>query len=100
MIKINYIENNKLIKEVKIEGHAMYDDFGKDIVCSAVSSIATTTINNILVLDKNAIKYDCSDAYILITNNDSEMASKLLKQMINMFKELEGNYPKNIKIGG
>lgn len=99
MIKISYKED-KLIKEVKIEGHAMFDEYGKDIVCSSVSSIATTTINNILALDKNAIKYDCSDAYILITNKDSEMASKLLKQMLNMFSELEKDYPENIKIGG
>lgn len=99
MIKVSYKEN-KLINEVKIEGHAMYDNFGKDIVCSSVSSIATTTINNILALDKDAIIYDCNEAYILITNKDSEMASKLLKQMIKMFKELEQDYPKNIKIGG
>ena len=47
MIKISY-KKDKLIEEIKIQGHAMYSDFGKDIVCSAVSTMVTTTINNIL----------------------------------------------------
>ena len=77
MIKVNYSKKNNLINEIKIKGHAMYNISGKDIVCSAVSTMATTTINNILTLDKNAIKYVCDEAYILISNNDNEMASKL-----------------------
>lgn len=99
MIKISY-KKDKLIEEIKIQGHAMYSDFGKDIVCSAVSTMVTTTINNILSLDKNAITYKSDDAYILITNNDNEMASKLLDNMLSMLSELESSYPKNIKIGG
>ena len=99
MIEVNY-KKNKMIKEVKISGHALYDVVGKDIVCSAVSSIVTTTINNILTLDDNAIIYEVKEGYILITNKDSEFASKLLETMINMLKELALNYPKNIKIGG
>ncbi len=99
MIKVSIIKDN-LIKKVKVSGHADFADYGKDIVCSAVSSIVTTTINNIIALDKNAIKYEANDGDILITNNDSEMASKLLDNMIRMLEELESNYPKNIKIGG
>ena len=99
MIEVNY-KKNKIINEVKISGHSLYDVVGKDIVCSAVSSIVTTTINDILVLEKDAIKYEVSEGYILITNTDSEMASKLLDIMINMLKELALSYPKNIKIGG
>ena len=99
MIKISY-KKDKLIEEIKIQGHAMYSDFGKDIVCSAVSTMVTTTINNILSLDKNAITYKSDDAYILITNNDNEMASNLLDNMLSMLSELESSYPKNIKRGG
>ena len=33
---------------ISISGHALYNDFGKDIVCSAVSSIVITTVNGIL----------------------------------------------------
>ena len=99
MIKVVY-KKNKFIDEVKISGHAMYSDYGEDIVCSAVSSIVITTINNILTIDKNAIKYVENDNGILITNLDSKIASDLLQNMLNMLSELEEQYPKNIKIGG
>ena len=99
MIKISYKEN-KLLDSVKISGHANFDKLGKDIVCSAVSSIVTTTINNIIALDENAIEYVDKDGYILITNKDNEMADTLLRNMIRMLKELALEYPKNIKIGG
>ena len=99
MIKVSIIKEN-LIKEVKISGHANFADYGKDIVCSAVSSIATTTINNIIALDNKAITYSANEGDILITNNDSEMASKLLDNMVMMLEDLAKDYPKNIKIGG
>ena len=99
MIKVSIIKDN-LIKKVKISGHADFADYGKDIVCSAVSSIATTTINNIIALDNKAITYSANEGDILITNNDSEMASKLLDNMIMMLEDLAKDYPKNIKIGG
>ena len=99
MIKVSIIKDN-LIKEIKISGHANFANYGKDIVCSAVSSIATTTINNIIALDNKAITYSADEGDILITNNDSEMASKLLSNMIMMLEDLAKDYPKNIKIGG
>ena len=44
-------------ENISITGHAMYDDYGKDIVCSAVSSIVITTINGILAINSEAITY-------------------------------------------
>ena len=101
MIKVNYVVSNNLIKSVSIEGHAFYDTYGKDIVCAAVSSIVTTTINDILALTEDKIKYDTQDGNVLITVvSDNEVVEKLLNVMLNMLKELASDYPKNIKIGG
>ena len=101
MIKVNYVVSNNLIKSVSIKGHAFYDTYGKDIVCAAVSSIVTTTINDILALTKDKIKYDTQDGNVLITVvSDNEVVEKLLNVMLNMLKELASDYPKNIKIGG
>ena len=101
MIKVNYVVSNNLIKSVSIKGHAFYDTYGKDIVCAAVSSIVTTTINDILVLTEDKIKYDTQDGNVLITVvSDNEVVEKLLNVMLNMLKELASDYPKNIKIGG
>ena len=100
MIKISIKKENDLIKEIIIKGHANYEDYGKDIVCAAVSSIATTTINDILTLDNNAINYISNEGNMIITNNDNDIANKLLQVMINSFEELAKDYPKNIIIGG
>lgn len=101
MIKVLVSYDKKLIKQVTIKGHAGYDLAGKDIVCAAVSSMATTTVNNILTLDSEAINYDCLEGKLVITvNNSNEIAIKLLECMLNMLEELAKTYPKNIKIGG
>ena len=100
MIKISIIKDNDIIKKVTINGHALFDEYGKDIVCAAVSSIATTTINDILVLDKDAITYQVNEGNMIITNNDNDIANKLLQVMINTLSELANDYPKNINIGG
>ena len=94
MIKINVKKNH-----IDIKGHAMYDDYGKDIVCAAVSSIVITTINAILSFDKNAINYENKEGYINIDIvNESETTKKLINNMVKLLKDLEQDYQKNIKI--
>ena len=96
MIKISIKENNKYIEEVSITGHAMYDDLGKDIVCSSVSSIVITTVNAIERINKNSINYTENPFSIKVIKED-EVTNILLENMISLLKELGTQYPKNIK---
>ncbi len=101
MIKVNCVVSNGLIERLSIKGHADYDTLGKDIVCAAVSSIVTTTINNIIALEENTIKYDTKEDNVCITVlRNSDVTNKLLNVLIDMLKELATDYPQNIKIGG
>lgn len=101
MIKVNCVVSNGLIERLSIKGHADYDTLGKDIVCAAVSSIVTTTINNIISLEENTIKYDTKEGNVCITVlRNSDVTNKLLNVLMNMLKELATDYPQNIKIGG
>ena len=101
MINIKVQYKNDKISKVTIKGHANYETFGKDIVCAAVSSIATTSINAILTLDSDACKYEVNDGKLDISiNENSDMALKLINNMLNMLEELQDQYPKNIEIGG
>ena len=94
MIKVNIKKNH-----IEIKGHAMYDDMGKDIVCASVSTIVITTINDIIRFDKNAIKYEEKDGYISIDIlKDTNITNTLILNMIELLKELEKQYKKNIKI--
>ena len=51
MIKVIIKKNS-----ITVDGHAMYDDYGKDIVCAGASSILITTVNAILKFDNEALK--------------------------------------------
>lgn len=86
-------------KSISVLGHAMYDDYGKDIVCSAVSSIVITTVNGILSLRKGSITYMMSKKGLSIKVNDQDQVTQvLIHNMIRMLKELELKYQENIEI--
>ena len=85
--------------EIIIKGHSNYDDYGKDIVCASVSSIAITTINAIVEIDNKAIEVEESDGYLKINIiKHTDVIDILISNMIKLFKELEMKYPKNIKL--
>jgi len=99
MIKVMVQKEGQIFTKVKVLGHAMYDDYGKDIVCSAASSIVITTINGILSLDKGSLSYIVSTKGMDITVKNSDKTTQvLIRNMINLLKELEVNYPDNIKV--
>ena len=94
MISVKVLKN-----KIEIVGHALYDDYGKDIVCSAVSSIVITTINGIISIDENAILYQIDDGKIVIdVKKDNLVTLKLIDNMIDLLKKLSKDYPKNIKV--
>ena len=93
MIKVVYSSNSLIVT-----GHANYDDYGKDIVCAAVSSLITCTVNGIYSLNKNSILYKDDSNTIEIKILDDENALKLFNNLILMLKDLAKDYPKNIKI--
>lgn len=99
MIKVKIEKSGANYKKISILGHAMYDDYGKDIVCSAASSIVTTTVNGILSIDREAINYMVSSRGMSITINSTDRVVQILiRNMINLLKELENNYREFIQI--
>lgn len=99
MIQIKVFKENNIIKEVSLKGHAMYDDYGKDIVCAGVSGILTTTVNGIESIQPNSVSYEQKkDYFILKINSSDEITQKLIQNMINLFDELQTKYQKNIKL--
>ena len=99
MIKVNITKENAKYKKITISGHALYDDYGKDIVCSAASSIVTTTVNGILALNKGSLDYMVSKKGVFISiKNDDKTTQILINNMVSLLKELESNYPANIKV--
>ena len=84
--------------KISIKGHALYDDLGRDIVCSAVSSIVITTVNGILGITKDAIKINNENGIEIEIVNRDKVTLSLIDNMLLLLKDLEKQYPKNIKI--
>ena len=98
MIKVKVGKENSIYKKIELLGHAMYDDYGKDIVCASFSTMIITTINAILTFDQSAISYtDTNDLKIINVKKDN-ITNRLLNNLVNMIYELRDNYDKNIKV--
>ena len=86
-------------KNISIKGHALYDDYGKDIVCSAVSSIVITTINGIISINSDAINYCIlKDGLVIEIRSFDDVTLKLIDNMLELLTKLSNDYPKNILI--
>ena len=99
MIHVKIEKKQAKYKKVTILGHALYDDYGKDIVCAAASSIVTSTVNGILALDKGSLSYMISKKGMTINvKNDDTTTQILVGNMVSLLTELEKNYPANIEV--
>ena len=99
MINISINKKGDYVDRITIKGHSGYAELGSDIVCASVSSIAITTVNACLRIDKDSIIYSEKDGFLkLEIQKEDKLNSILIENMISLFKELEGKYPKNIKI--
>lgn len=97
MIKITILKNNNNIEEIKVVGHANFNHKGYDIVCSAVSSIITTSVNGILRFNNTIDVIDNEDFIIKVLHHDN-ITDELLLNLYELLSELSNQYPKNLKI--
>ena len=86
MLKVKLSKKDNNIKKINLIGHAEYDDYGKDIVCSSASSIMITTVNAIMMFDKNYIMYEHKkDNFEIIINKNDKVVDNLIENMINNY---------------
>lgn len=50
MIRVTFFKHNGNYFRFESSGHSEFDEYGKDIVCSAVSTLAQTLVNSIFKL--------------------------------------------------
>ena len=76
--KIQINKTNNKYSSLIVSGHSNYDEHGKDIVCAAASSIATTTVNGVLAFDKESLSYEVSEKGLIIKVNDTHDITQTL----------------------
>ena len=98
MIKIKLLKKDNNLNKIIIKGHAMYADFGKDIVCASVSSTVITSVNACLSIDEDSLNYNDKEGLEIEINKNDIVTTKIIESMISNLKQLEEAYPKNVQI--
>lgn len=95
IIKTNIIREEAPFSYI-IEGHAGYAESGRDIVCSAISSLHYSFLS---WMDCAGIKYDCTDDGNMVGVN---VIDKRAKDCYNMvvagFDGIAQQYGSNVKV--
>lgn len=100
MIKVSVEKEIESIKHISISGHSGYSEAGSDIVCAAVSSVVTTSVNAILSFKETIQVTDDGDTLEIYVLEHNKITDTLLENMLNLLKEIEKQYQKNIKMEG
>ena len=100
MIKIKIARDEHGISLISMQGHAEYDQYGKDIVCSAASTIIIGGINAIAQLGYLSFisyKVDAGDVELEINTECAELQI-ILNTLLVQFQSIEESYPKYIQV--
>ena len=99
MIKIKIARDEHGISLISMQGHAEYDQYGKDIVCSAASTIIIGGINAIAQLGYlSFISYKVDAGELEINNTECAELQIILNTLLVQFQSIEESYPKYIQV--
>ncbi len=107
MINISVVKDNEKILKIEAVGHSGYADYGKDIVCSAVSTILESLINGLTEVVKVDAKFKIDESKPNLTvevdkdlpNEKMKEVQILMKTAYLALKSVASEYTKFIKIG-
>lgn len=99
MIKVTFEKQNNHYHKITVSGHSDYGVAGTDIVCAAVSSIVTTTVNAIVRIDSKSIQYKEEEGFVsIVLENETDVVEILVENMLDLLQQLERQYKNDIKI--
>lgn len=98
MIRIEYERIDGDIRYLSIKGHANSGDYGKDLVCAAVSSIVFGGLNAIKNPKSFDIKVNDGDVKILALDNVQKDDYDVLNVMLVQLLTVEEDNKKYIQI--
>ena len=98
MIHVYYGSCDNHYNYLLVKGHAMSDDFGRDLICAGVSSIVFGLMNAIDMVDKQA-NISVEDNQIEIELSEiNDKTDNYLELAILQLKTIEESYSQYIKI--
>ena len=97
MIQISIIRHNNEYSQIKAFGHAEYDDYGKDIICSAVSVLVINAANSLEKFTEDLVlaqTYEDGTTEILLREHPSKEAVLLIDSLVLGLEGIRNQYGK------
>ena len=109
MIIVNFYKDKQgYIKRYVISGHSDYDEYGRDIVCSAVSILSQTALMSfvsVCKVDEDDLIYSIDEDGFLDVSIPENLDDKtreeiqiIMKTMEVGIKSIIENYPENVTL--
>ncbi len=94
-----YKDKEKLFRGFLVSGHANFLEYGKDIVCSAVSSCVQMCCNGITEILKEKVEISCNEGKISLKGDlNKNSIQDFLRALKLQLSLIEQQYPKNIRL--
>ena len=90
MITAKFLTSQNFIKGFEVSGHAMFDDYGKDIVCAGVSSAVQMCANGLSEIAKlnPQIKVGDNKVAVFLKDNFKNSHAQLLLKTLQLHLEV------------
>lgn len=103
MIKILVLRSNHDLVGFEVKGHAGYDEYGKDIVCAAVSAVAVGGLNAVAHYyhnDLSRFQAEMKEGYtfLKIFDKNEQKIQTVLETLVIQFRTIEETYSKYIQV--
>jgi len=103
MIRVIFSKTGSDLVSYRIEGHAGFDEYNKDIVCSAVSAVVQTTLIGIQEVLKMEPEYSLHEGFLdvsvkKLSKADIRSCQVLMETMYLGLVSMEQSYGKYIKV--
>ena len=100
MIKAELFVKNKKIIGFHLTGHSGMDEYGKDVLCSFVSSAAYMTANTVteIIGVKAHAKADDGDMYVRVSDRDADRCRDIFEGFKLHLLNTQEQYPEYLKV--
>jgi uncharacterized protein YsxB (DUF464 family) len=98
MINAVFNKTDGHFNHVVISGHAGFADYGKDIVCSAVTTAFFTSVN---LIDRLHYRYQLKqdEGFLdLVVDQTDDTVENILQNLFDVLKSIEEDYSQNVKV--
>ena len=98
MIKAVYEVKDDLFHSIEVSGHALSDEYGKDLICASVSSIMFGFMNALDALNEQVEIKQLTNKIKVVNNSDSKVIQNYFELVIIQLKTIEESYNDFIKL--